>query len=41
MQNPILCATNNDINPNAVGVIYGDANELSQFSSEYKAQLCK
>ena len=31
--NPIPCATNIDINPSTAGVIYGDANNLSQFAS--------
>ncbi len=31
--NPIPCAINIDINPNAANVIYGDANDLSQFAS--------
>ena len=31
--NPIPCATNIDINPSAAGVIFGDANDLSQFAS--------
>ena len=30
---PIPCATNIDINPSATGVIFGDANDLSQFAS--------
>ena len=30
---PIPCATNIDINPSALGVIFGDANDLSQFAS--------
>lgn len=31
--NPIPCATNIDINPVAPGVLFGDANDLSQFAS--------
>ena len=30
---PIPCAINIDIEPNASGIIYGDANNLSQFAS--------
>ena len=30
---PIPCATNININPSAAGVIFGDANDLSQFVS--------
>ena len=31
--NPIPCATNIDIEPNVGGVIFGDANDLSQYAS--------